>query len=86
MRSLELNQRVGNLKTDKVGKIASTGFRVNSGDFNGFVILTDRYGYEVWDSAVIVILPSDFLAVDPVPDAKDSKEAFETMMDTNELR
>lgn len=61
MRNLEMNLRVGNLKTDKVGIIASTGFKVNSGDFNGYVVLTDRYGYEVWDDNAIVLLPHDFL-------------------------
>jgi len=44
-----------------VGVIASSGFKVNSGDFNGYVVLTDRYGYEVWDDNAIVILPTDFL-------------------------
>jgi hypothetical protein len=67
MRNLEMYQRVGNLKTDKIGKIASGGFRVNSGDFNGYVILTDRYGYEIWDDTVIVLLPPDFVATDPTP-------------------
>ena len=61
MRDIKMDQRVGNIKTDKVGKIASSGFRVNSGDFNGFVVLTDRYGYEIWDTAVVAVLPDDFL-------------------------
>jgi hypothetical protein len=61
MRDIKMDQKVGNIKTDKVGKIASGGFRVNSGDFNGFVVLTDRYGYEIWDTQVIAVLPDDFL-------------------------
>jgi hypothetical protein len=61
MRNLAMRLRVGNLKSEKVGVIASSGFKVNSGDFNGYVILTDRYGYEVWDDNAIVILPDDFL-------------------------
>jgi hypothetical protein len=60
MKHLELNVPVGNLKTSKIGKIASAGFKANSGDFNGFVVLTDSYGYEVWDESSIVVLPSDF--------------------------
>jgi hypothetical protein len=61
MRNLDMRLRVGNLKSEKVGVIASSGFKVNSGDFNGYVVLTDRYGYEVWDDNAIVILPADFL-------------------------
>jgi hypothetical protein len=61
MRNLGMRLRVGNLKSEKVGVIASSGFKVNSGDFNGYVVLTDRYGYEVWDDTAIVILPDDFL-------------------------
>ncbi len=60
MKSLEINQRVGNLKTDKVGRIASSLFRSGS-DFNGYVILTDHYGYEVWTYDVLVTFPPDFL-------------------------
>jgi hypothetical protein len=60
MKNFELNQPVGNLKTDKVGKIASAFFKAHSGDFNGFVVLTDRYGYEVWDAAFTIQLPPDF--------------------------
>jgi len=60
MKSLEINQRVGNLKTDKVGKIASSLFGSGS-DFNGYIILTDHYGYEVWTNDVIVSFPPDFV-------------------------
>ena len=70
MKNFELNQRVGNLKTDKVGKIASVFFKAHSGDFNGFVILTDHYGYEVWDAAVTILLPSDFETAFPVPETE----------------
>ena len=58
----ELNQRVGNWKTGKVGKIASAVFKGAHGDFNGFVILTDLYGYEVWEELVVVAFPADFVA------------------------
>ncbi len=59
MRNLELNHRVGNLKTNKVGLIASTMFKANSGDFTGFLVLTDSYGYEVWDDSVTIPIPAD---------------------------
>jgi hypothetical protein len=65
MKNIELNQPVGNSKTNKVGKIVSAVFKANSGDFNGFVVLTDGYGYEVWDGSSIVILPPDFVASVP---------------------
>ncbi|HEY5038990.1 MAG TPA: hypothetical protein VIJ93_07975 [bacterium] len=61
MKHFELNVSVGNLKTNKIGKIASAAFKANSGDFNGFVVLTDSYGYEVWDESSIVLLPTDFV-------------------------
>ncbi len=61
MKALEINQRVGNLKTDKVGRAASGLFRIASGDFNGYIILTDHYGYEVWSNEVIVPFPPDFV-------------------------
>jgi hypothetical protein len=57
MEKLGLNQRVGNLKTDKVGKIASAFFQANRGDFSGFVVRTDLYGLELWDAAFTVQLP-----------------------------
>jgi len=60
MKSLEMNQRVGNLKTDKVGRIASGLFRSGS-DFNGYIVLTNHYGYEVWNSEVVVLFPPDFV-------------------------
>jgi hypothetical protein len=69
MKNFELNQRVGNLKTDKVGKIASGFFKAHSGDFNGFVVQTDHYGYEVWDAAVTILLPLDFETVTPETEA-----------------
>ncbi len=59
MRNLELNHRVGNFKTNKVGKIASAMFKANSGDFNGFLVLTDNYGYEVWDDSATISIPTD---------------------------
>ena len=57
MRNLEMNHRVGNLKTNKVGKIASALFKANSGDFTGFLVLTDCYGVEVWDDSVTIPIP-----------------------------
>lgn len=65
--SYTLNQRVGNSKTGKVGKIASSPFKGAHGDFNGFVILTDRYGYEVWEEMSIVALPPDTAPPDSAP-------------------
>ncbi len=60
-----LNQMVGNCKTGKVGKIASAPFKGAHGDFNGYVILTDRYGYEVWEELSIVAFPPDFVLPAP---------------------
>jgi hypothetical protein len=65
MRHFELKSRVGNLKTNKVGAIASEMFKANSGDFNGYLILTDSYGYEVWDDSSTIPLPPVLTA--PVP-------------------
>lgn len=69
MRNLELNHRVGNLKTNKVGKIASAMFKANSGDFNGFLVLTDNYGYEVWDDSATISIPSDAVPAAPATPA-----------------
>lgn len=60
MKHHELNQPVGNLKTNKLGKIASAYFKANSGDFNGYVVLTEGYGYEIWDDSTVIALPPDF--------------------------
>ncbi len=58
MRQFALDFRVGNLKTAKVGKIASELFKANSGDFTGYVVLTDVYGYEVWQDSDTIPLPA----------------------------
>ncbi len=57
----QTNQMVGNFKTNKVGKIAHGPFQGAHGDFNGFIILTDHYGYEVWEESVLVAFPPDFV-------------------------
>lgn len=57
----ELSQRVGNYKTGKVGRVASAPLKGAHGEFDGFVILTDHYGYEVWEEATLVALPPDLL-------------------------
>jgi hypothetical protein len=67
MKHYELNQPVGNLKTNKLGKIASAYFKANSGDFNGYVVLTEGYGYEIWDDSTVIALPPDFTHSAPLP-------------------
>jgi hypothetical protein len=58
MRLFNLDLRVGNLKTAKVGKVASELFKANSGDFSGYLVLTDSYGYEVWQDSETIALPA----------------------------
>jgi hypothetical protein len=58
MSTFALNQRVGNFKTQKVGAILSESFRGASGEFRGFLILTDLYGQEIWEESDIVPLPA----------------------------
>jgi hypothetical protein len=58
---------VGNCKTGKVGKIASGVFKGAHGDFNGYVILTDLYGYEVWEELAVVAFPPDFAPPEAPP-------------------
>lgn len=58
MPAFELNQKVGNFKTNKVGVISSASFKGASGEFRGFVVLTDRDGYEIWEEVAIVHLPA----------------------------
>ena len=65
----EMNQQVGNYKTHRVGKIASASFKGAHGEFEGFVILTDHFGYEVWEEAAIVVLPPDFARAETAPAA-----------------
>jgi hypothetical protein len=64
MDNFEMNQRVGNLKSSKVGKIFSPYIKANAGDFKGFVILTDSYGYEIWQKEDCIILPLETAATE----------------------
>jgi hypothetical protein len=57
---ITVNQRVGNFKTNKVGTVLSPKFSGASGEFHGYVVATDLYGYEVWDDSNVVPLPAGF--------------------------
>ncbi len=59
MSLFTLNQKVGNYKTNKVGTIASESFRGASGEFRGFLVLTEREGHEIWDESSLVVLPPE---------------------------
>ena len=65
----ELNQQVGNYKTGRVGKIASPLFKGAHGEFEGFVVLTDYYGYEVWMESSVVLFPPEFVRPETQPTA-----------------
>ncbi len=54
---LTLNQRVGNIKTNKIGAIVSEQFRGANGEFRGYVIAVDNGSKEIWDFSVISALP-----------------------------
>lgn len=58
MPAFELNAKVGNFKTNKTGTVTSASFKGASGEFRGFVILTDRDGYEIWEEVTMVHLPA----------------------------
>ncbi len=60
MASYSLQQRVGNFKTNKIGTIVSEMFRGAGGEFRGYVISTDRDGFEVWEEGNLVVLPQGF--------------------------
>ena len=57
----QTNQMVGNCKTNKVGRIAHGPVKGAHGDFDWFIILTDHYGYEIWEESVLVVLPLEFV-------------------------
>ncbi len=59
MPHYELNQRVGNFKTNKVGTIASGSFKGASGEFRGFLVLLENNSYEIWDESALVLIPQD---------------------------
>lgn len=54
------DQRVGNIKTQKVGTIASEQFKGASGEFKGHVIKLENNLLEIWETSVIALLPPGF--------------------------
>ena len=57
---LTLKQRVGNIKTNRIGTIVSDQFRGANGEFRGYVIAVDGGTNEIWDFSVISALPAGF--------------------------
>ena len=57
---LTVNQRVGNIRTNKVGTIVSEQFRGANGEFRGHVIKIDEKVIEIWDVTSIAALPGGF--------------------------
>jgi hypothetical protein len=55
----EINQWVGNCKTNKVGTIASGVFKGGSGDFKGYLVVVEDNRYEIWDESTLVLIPRD---------------------------
>jgi hypothetical protein len=69
MAAYTVQQRVGNFKTNKIGTIVSEMFRGAGGDFRGYVISTDRDGFEVWEESSLVVLPLGFETLAPITPA-----------------
>jgi hypothetical protein len=67
MNHFEINQPVGNYKTNKVGTIASASLKGAQGEFKGFLILLKDNSYEVWDESSLVVLPMDYDQLAPGP-------------------
>ncbi len=57
MTHLELNHRVGNYRTNKVGSIASAAFKGAGGEFKGYLVLLENNVTEMWDESSMVTLP-----------------------------
>jgi hypothetical protein len=57
MTRFELNQRVGNYKTNEVGTIASKAFKGASGEFKGYLVRVEKKRDEIWDEGSMVLLP-----------------------------
>ena len=57
---LTKEQRVGNMKTFKVGTIASDQFKGAGGEFKGHMIKLENNVMEIWDLGSIVVLPPGF--------------------------
>jgi hypothetical protein len=57
MTHFELNHRVGNYRTNKVGSIASAAFKGAGGEFKGYLVLLENNVTEMWDESSMVTLP-----------------------------
>ncbi len=57
MTQFELNQKVGNYKTSKVGTVASKAFKGASGEFKGYLVRVEKNHNEIWDEGCMVLLP-----------------------------
>jgi hypothetical protein len=57
---LTVNQRVGNIRTNKVGTIVSEQFRGANGEFRGHVIKISEGILEIWDVTATAALPAGF--------------------------
>ena len=61
----EMDQWVGNCKTNQVGTIASNIFKGGGGDFKGYLIVVEEKRYEIWDESTLVLIPRE--SVKPAP-------------------
>jgi hypothetical protein len=59
MPHYELNQWVGNFKTNKVGTVASGSFKGASGEFKGFLVRLENNSFEIWDESALVLIPPE---------------------------
>ena len=57
---IQVKQRVGNIKTNKIGTVLSEQFRGANGEFRGYVVALDNGPNEIWDFSVICALPAGF--------------------------
>ncbi len=57
---LAKHQRVGNIRTGKIGAIASEQFKGAGGEFKGHVVTLENNLVEIWDLSVITLLPPGF--------------------------
>ncbi len=55
----EMNQWVGNCKTNQTGTIASGIFKGGGGDFKGYLVVVEDNRYEIWDESTLVLIPRE---------------------------